>query len=242
MQSVRELIGTADGDMPAPLWLPETGTGPGILLLQEIFGVSAYIQRRARDLAGLGYVVLCPEIWWRQGVSRVEEGPEAMEKGFALLEQCDWHAAVADGVLALEALDARDEVTGGVGVVGFCFGGGLGFQVAAERSPAVLVSYYGSALPELLGVTPDPRVPVVGAEAVTTRSLHHFGLADQFLTRPVVERIREALTPLEQVTFHSYETADHAFDNDDFFLYDEQASRLAWDRTADWLAENLPVG
>ena len=242
MTSTRVAVPTPDGDMPAHLWLPEARSGPGILLLQEIFGVSAYIERRARDLADLGYVVLCPEIWWRLGVSRVEEGPDAIEQAFALLEQCDWPAAVVDGVLALETLDARDEVSGGTGIVGFCFGGGLGFNVAAERSPDVLVSYYGSALPELLGIVPDPRVPAVGAEGVSAASLHHWGLSDQFLTRPVVEQIRDTLSPLDHVTFHTYETADHAFDNDDFFLFDQEASRLAWGRTTEWLARNLPVG
>jgi len=235
-------VSTGDGDMPAHLWLPRSGTGPGILLLQEIFGVSDYIEKRAQDLADLGYVVLCPEIWWRQGVSRVEDGPEAMERAFVLLEQCDWAAAVADGVAALAALAARDEVAGGAGIVGFCFGGGLGFAVAAERSPDVLVSYYGSALPELLGITPDPRVHAPGAEAVSAPSLHHWGLADQFLTRPVVEQIRAVLEPLDNVTFHTYESADHAFDNHDFFLHDAEAAQLAWDRTTQWLDEHLPTG
>ena len=70
-------VPTPDGDMPAHLWLPASGSGPGILLLQEIFGVSRYIEQRAQDLADLGYVVLAPEIFWRLGVSRVDEGPEA---------------------------------------------------------------------------------------------------------------------------------------------------------------------
>ena len=239
--STRMDVPTPDGDMPAHVWLPEAGTGPGILLLQEIFGVSGYIEKRAQDLADLGYVVLAPEIWWRQGVSRVQEGPDAMEHAFALLERCDWPAAVADGVAALRALQSREQVVGGAGIVGFCFGGGLGFAVAAERSPAALVSYYGSALPELLGITPDARVAAPGAEAVTAPSLHHWGLADQFITRPVVEQIRDALAPLDHVTFHTYETADHAFDNHDFFLHDPEASRSAWERTVAWLAEQLPV-
>ena len=63
--------------MPSHLWLPASGRGPGILLLQEIFGVSRYIEQRAQDLADLGYVVLAPEIFWRLGVSRVDEGPDA---------------------------------------------------------------------------------------------------------------------------------------------------------------------
>ncbi|KRF30652.1 dienelactone hydrolase family protein [Nocardioides sp. Soil805] len=243
MESTRVTITTPDGDMPAHLWLPESGSGPGILLLQEIFGVSRYIEQRARDLASLGYVVLAPELFWRLGVSSVEEGPDALEQALALLQRADWQAAVRDSLDALEQIRSRSEVVGGVGIVGFCFGGGLGFSVAAESSPDVLVSYYGSALPDILGlVDPDAPVTVVEPEAVTAPSLHHFGLADQFLTPVVVEQVRDALEPLEHVTFHAYATADHAFDNPDFFLHDADASRLAWERTAAWLAENLPVG
>ena len=236
-------VPTPDGEMPAHLWLPESGSGPGIVLLQEIFGVSRYIEQRGQDLADLGYVVLAPEIFWRLGVSKVDEGPEAMDTAFGLLQQVDWPAAVADGVRALDALRERDEVAGGVGLLGFCFGGGLAYSVAAESAPDVLVSYYGSALPDLLGVVDaDPRVSVLGPEAVTVPSLHQFGMADQFLTRPVVEQIRALLEPLPHVTWFGYETADHAFDNPDFFLHDADASRIAWERTAAWLAEHLTRG
>jgi carboxymethylenebutenolidase len=230
-----------DGDMPAHLWLPEQGSGPGLLLVQEIFGVSAYIERRAEDLAGLGYVVLAPELFWRLGVSRVESGPSAMEEGVGLLQRLDWDAAVADGVSALEHVRARDEVVGGVGLLGFCLGGGLAFNIAAMAPVDALVSYYGSALPGLLGLTdPQPGVPVLDPASVTAPSLHHFGLADSFIERPVVERLEAALTAVDGVTFLTYEGADHAFDNPDFHLHDEAASRLAWERTVAWLAEHLP--
>ena len=236
-------VPTPDGEMPAHLWLPESGSGPGIVLLQEIFGVSRYIEQRGQDLADLGYVVLAPEIFWRLGVSKVDEGPEAMDTAFGLLQQVDWPAAVADGVRALDALRERDEPAGGVGLLGFCFGGGLAYSVAAESAPDVLVSYYGSALPDLLGVVEaDPRVTVVGPEAVSAPSLHQFGMTDQFLTRPVVEQVRALLEPLPHVTWYGYETADHAFDNPDFFLYDAEASALAWGRTSDWLAQHLTRG
>jgi carboxymethylenebutenolidase len=236
-------VPTPDGEMPAHLWLPESGSGPGIVLLQEIFGVSRYIEQRGQGLADLGYVVLAPEIFWRLGVSKVDEGPEAMDTAFGLLQQVDWPAAVADGVRALDALRERDEDAGGVGLLGFCFGGGLAYSVAAESAPDVLVSYYGSALPDLLGVVDaDPRVSVLGPEVVTVPSLHQFGMADQFLTRPVVEQIRALLEPLPHVTWFDYETADHAFDNPDFFLHDADASRIAWERTAAWLAEHLTRG
>ena len=72
-------------------------------------------------------------------------------------------------------------------------------------------------------------------------SLHHFGLADRFLGRPMVEQIRDTLSPLEQVTFETYEDADHAFDNEDF-MHHAQASALAWERTVAFLARHLPAG
>ena len=141
--------------MPAQLWRPASGSGPGLLLLQEIFGVSGYIRRRAADLAEAGYVVLAPELYWRLDAGPVDESaPGAIEEAMGLAQRLDWATTVTDAVAALGALRARDEVVGGTGVIGFCFGGGLAFNVAAVDTPDVLVSYYGSALPGLLDLAP----------------------------------------------------------------------------------------
>jgi carboxymethylenebutenolidase len=246
MTHSRLSIDTPDGAMPAHVWLPEGGTGPGVLLLQEIFGVSAYVERRAQDLADLGYVVLAPEIFWRLGVSRVAEGPDALEEAFGLLQRTDWPAAVADGVRALDALRAHEAVTGRVGIVGFCFGGGLGFNVAALSPADALVSYYGSALPELLGILPfdasDATLAAIHPAEVTAPSLHHWGLADTFIDRPVVERVCALLEAQPHVAVETYEGGGHAFDNDDFVFYDAELATLAWQRTSAFLAEQLPTG
>lgn len=241
--SERISIETSDGAMPGQLWLPASGSGPGIVLVQEIFGVSDYIERRAQDLADLGYVVVAPELFWRLGVAKVENGPNMMEEGYGLMQRLDWAAAVADGVATVRWLRERDEVSGGVGIVGFCLGGGLGFNIAAETPVDALVSYYGSALPGLLGLVPDSPGAVLEPSAVTAPSLHHFGLNDRFIPREMVEQLRSALSGdgVDGVTFHTHETGDHAFDNDDFDLYDETSSREAWAQTVDWLAEHLPT-
>ena len=237
-------VQTPDGAMPAHLWLPEGGTGPGVLLLQEIFGVSAYVERRAQDLADEGYVVLAPEIFWRQGVSRVEEGPDALDEALGLLQRTDWPLAVADAVAALEALRGHEAVIGRVGIVGFCFGGGLAFNVAAQSPADALVSYYGSALPELLGVLPfdpsDVTLTVIDPARVTTPSLHHWGLADSFIDRPVVEQVCARLEAQPDVTVETYEGGGHAFDNDDFMFYDAALAALAWQRTLAFLSDRLP--
>ena len=220
--------------MPGYLWLPPAGTGPGILLLQEIFGVSRYIRQRAADLASAGYVVLAPELYWRLPATGVDEtSPAALADAMGLVSQLDWPTTVDDAAAAFERLRSLAEVRGGSGVVGFCFGGGLAYNVAAVASPDVLVSYYGSALPDLLHLAPS----------VSAASLHHFGLDDEFIDNAAVERIREAVTsaPGGPVRFETYEGANHAFDNPDFMLHHPQASALAWERTQSFLSEHLPA-
>jgi carboxymethylenebutenolidase len=114
--------------------------------------------------------------------------------------------------------------------------------MAAEAPTDAVVSYYGSGLPALLGLSaPQPGMPVLDPASVTAPSLHHFGLADSFIDRATVERLDAVLSAVPGVTFLTYEGADHAFDNPDFHLYDEAAARLAWDRTAAWLGEHLPL-
>ena len=225
---------TPDGDLPCHLWLPESGSGPGLLLLQEIFGVSRYIRRRAADLAAAGYVVLAPELYWRLERQDVDESaPDAVDQAMALAGQLDPAHAVGDSAAAFGRLRELDEVVGGAGLVGFCLGGGLAFAVAARTEPTALVSYYGSALPQLLDLAPQ----------VTCPSLHHFGTADDYLDMDAVGAITRAVTAdgrPAQVELH--EGANHAFDNDDFFLHHPDASRAAWATTLAFLHRNLPVG
>lgn len=226
-------VTTPDGDMTGYLWLPEAGSGPGLLLLQEIFGVSGYIRRRAADLAAAGYVVLAPELYWRldrQGVD--ESAPDAVDQAMGLAGRLDWPTTVADAVAAYGRLGELDEVTGTPGLIGFCFGGGLAFNVAAETEPAALVSYYGSSLPSLLELAPQ----------VTCPSLHHFGAADSYLDTQAVEAVTRAVTgDGRPARVELYEGADHAFDNSDFFLHQPEASQQAWATTLEFLDEHLPT-
>ena len=225
-------IQTPDGPMPAHVWLPPQKTGPGLLLVQEIFGISAYIESRAADLAELGYVVCVPEVYWRLSQSKVDESSEdALAVAMGLVQRVDWDAAVADVTLALSHLRGMIEVTGGAGLIGFCFGGGLAFNVAAVSDPDVLVSYYGSALGQLL--------PLAGR--VTAPSLHHFGLADAFISTSTQDAIRSAVTQ-HGARFETYAGANHAFDNPSPAFHHPEASSAAWATTKQFLAEFLPVG
>jgi carboxymethylenebutenolidase len=219
-------IDTGTGLMPVHVWEPTSGGGPGLLLLQEIFGVSDYIQERGAQLAALGYYVVAPEVFWRlDDVDLDPDAPDLLDRALKVLERLDWGTAVSDSVAALEYLRSRDTA---VGVIGFCFGGGLGFDVAAVSSPDVLVSYYGSALPNLLDLAPK----------VDATSLHHFGDADDYLPPDTVDRIVAALGDAE---VHRYPGAGHAFDNPMPAFHHAEASALAWQRTEAFLSRHLPL-
>lgn len=231
-------VPTPDGAMPAQLWFPETGEGqqrPAVVVFQEIFGVSDYIRRRCADLADLGYAVIAPEFYWRQSVAAVpDDADDLLEQGMALVQELDWDAAVRDGVAVSEHL-ATIQGVGRVGYLGFCFGGGLAYATAAQAPtpPAVLVSYYGSALPQL----------VEGGVQVSVPSLHHFGTADAYIPMDQVETIRDWVSRADQdVQFELHAEAGHAFDNPHPLFHHQLASQRAWAQTVDFLTARLPVG
>src|SRR3981081_4191574 len=94
-----EVVTTHDGGrMPAFVARPPSGRGPGVVLLQEIFGVTEYLKDRARDLAGLGYTVLVPQLYWRLAadVELPEDTPEGLQQAFGYAQRLDEAQAVDD--------------------------------------------------------------------------------------------------------------------------------------------------
>jgi carboxymethylenebutenolidase len=224
-------IETDDGPMPAHIWQPAGETGPGLVLLHEVFGVSGYIKDRGRDLAALGYVVCAPEIYWRLSEPAIDEDtPGALERAVSVAQRVDWEAAVGDVRDTLSHLRGMIEVEGGIGLVGFCLGGGLAFNVAAVDDVDVLVSYYGSAIPDLIDLAGEVSAP----------SLHHWGLADVFIPGETIRRIEAAVTSYGG-RFETYPGANHAFDNPSPQFHHPAASGRAWHVTAAFLNEHLPA-
>jgi carboxymethylenebutenolidase len=240
-------IASADGPLPGLLWLPDGASPedpvPGLVVFQEIFGLTAYVRSRCEDLARHGYAVLAPQVY-----ARLDPPVEALEddtddvlgRAMGLMGQVDWDLAVRDGLAARDALATLPEVDdSAVGLLGFCFGGGLAFHVCAAASqaqvpPAVLVSFYGSALPNLLHLAEDVECP----------SLHVFGTEDAYVTRDKVEAIREAVTAggrRDQVRVELHEGAGHAFDNPNPMFHHARASEEAWAQTEAFLTEALPA-
>src|ERR1700685_4492394 len=132
------------GGMTGYLVTPASGSGPGVMLLQEIFGVNGHMRDVADLYAEEGYVVLAPDLFhaMEQRVDLGYDGAD-LEKAFGFYQRFDPESAVPDMIAAVAALRARPECTGGVGAVGFCLGGKLAWLAAARAGVDAAVSYYG---------------------------------------------------------------------------------------------------
>jgi carboxymethylenebutenolidase len=226
------LIPGVDGEIPAVLWLPESGRGPGIVLIQEIFGVNGYIRDVAERLAGDGYVVLAPHMFWRIEDDFVIEatGPDDLPAAFEVAQQHDPADGIADVGAALTHLAERPEVEGPVGVIGFCFGGSIAYLAAAAHEPACAVSYYGS----MIGTNLDQ------ASAISCPILFHFGGDDPYLPAEDVDGLRAATAGMDNVEILVHEGAGHAFDNHRNPMFSNpDAAAGAWSTTVDFLALHL---
>jgi carboxymethylenebutenolidase len=226
------VIQAPDGDLTALRFAPRSPNGAGVVVVQEIFGVSPYIQSRCQDLADEGYVVLAPILFDRLPEPPVLDpsSPDYLQQGMAASGGLDWDTAVRDGVAAVSTLRAEPGVSK-VGLLGFCFGGGLAFNVAAVTDADALVSYYGSALPRLLDLAPQ----------VSAAQLHHWGTEDSFIESPAQATIHAALeSSTGPVRWESHDGAGHAFDNTDVpYFHHQLASAAAWPVTVKFLAAHL---
>lgn len=220
------------GLMDTYLSVPDTGSGPGMLVLMEIFGVTGYIREAADRLAVLGYVALAPDLYrrTRPGAEFAHDEqtlPEALQAG----QELDTAGAIEDAVVALKHLRGLPEVKGPVGVLGFCLGGTLAYAVAQEADPATAVAYYGSGIPEMLPASAQIACPV----------LFHFGGEDPFIPRDQAEQVAAAAEARAGWESHIHDDGGHAFDNWDAPMFSRPAAAArAWGQTSEFLARTLP--
>jgi carboxymethylenebutenolidase len=220
--------------MPAVVTLPEGERGPGLVVLQEIFGVTEYVLSRARNLAGLGYVTVVPELYWRLGSNVVtDERTEAgLQEAFGYYSKLDMAQAIDDAVATLEHVRAMPETGGRAGVLGFCLGGRLAYEVGVRASPDVVVSYYGSGIADRLDDASKLECPVI----------FHFGGDDPYLPAEQTQRIEAAFAGRPAAEFHTHPGAGHAFDNFRSPMFHHQpAAEAAWPQTTAFLLRALPT-
>jgi carboxymethylenebutenolidase len=230
-----ENVASLDGDhFDAYCATPSSGSGPGILLFQEIFGINDNMRGLADRLADAGYVVLVPDMFWRIERRFERKDESGMADAFAMMQQLDFDTVPQDITATHAHLLGMRECSGKVGAVGFCLGGTLTFLAAATsrvdgHGIDAAVSYYGSGNNDLLGLLGSVECP----------TMFHYGNTDPFIPEEKVVEVEDAIAGQPHLSLFRYD-AGHAFSNWDApSMYDEAAATEAWDRTLAFFGEHL---
>ncbi len=216
-----------DGEAFGYLRLPESGSGPGVVVIQEWWGLTTHVASIVDRLADAGFVALAPDLY---GGPTTHDSAEAAElvKRLPVERAAEDLAGAVDHLVGLPAVSSST-----VGAIGFCMGGGFVFALAARRPDLVsaAVPFYG--LPRDGSVVPRVRAAVQG----------HFGLEDRGIP---VERVRSVFAVLDErpepalAELYLY-PAGHAFLNDENLIgtYDPECAAQAWSRAVQFLTQHV---
>ncbi|HLS77653.1 MAG TPA: dienelactone hydrolase family protein [Nocardia sp.] len=238
-------IPTPDGVCDALVAFPGTGPHPGVLLYTDIFGIRPVIEDLARELAGHGYVVLVPNVFYRHGRTPVAEVPEfigadardtVVARLRPLLTAHTPEFALRDAEAYLGVLADRPEVADGpIGAVGYCMGAVLAMRTAAAH-PDRVAAVGGFHPGRLYTGTPDS--PHLRFGSLTARV--HLGLAETDLAGEARGEVEKALAAAG-VDYHieTYPGAAHGFTMADTEAFDADARQRHWDRLLPLLSGTL---
>jgi carboxymethylenebutenolidase len=223
-------IEAADGTFGAYLAIPHTGKGPGIVLLQEIFGVNEHIRSVAEQYAADGYMVLVPDLFWRNG-KRIEltYDDAGWKRAAELMRATDVAKAQADIALTVAALKAQPGLEGKLAVIGYCFGGMLAYNTAANGLVDAAIAYYGGGIQNQLQRADEITVPL----------LMHFGAADSHISLEAVQTIAERFEDNDDVEVHVYPGAEHGFNCSHRSSYNQRAAAEAHGNSLTFLSDHL---
>ena len=208
--------------------IPADGTGPGVVVIQEWWGLVDHIKDVVDRLAAEGFVALAPDLYHGESVPNTEPD-EAGRLSMAL----NMDQAARDMNGAVDYIRAR--ATGdGIGVVGFCIGGGLALLLGAQRPDAV------KAVVPFYGLIPWPAAHPDWSN-MTARVQGHYAEHDELAGPPAVAELKRELGGhgVDVETF-LYPGTTHAFFNDTRpEVYDGEAARTSWERTVNFLRSTL---
>src|SRR3954470_904813 len=158
------------GEFSGYLATPASGHGPGLVVMQEIFGVNQSMRDVCDWYAAHGFIAICPDLFWRQepGVDMTDQTEAESQKAFQLYQGLDEAKAVDDSAAAMDSLRKHPACTGRVGAVGFCLGGKLAWLLSARFKPDCAVGYYGvgieKALDEAKGLSSPLMLHIAGKD------------------------------------------------------------------------------
>ena len=224
-------LSSPDGKFGAYLAQPSSNKGPGIVVIQEIFGVNQVVRDICDGLAAHGYFALAPDLFWRlePNIQITDKSEAEWKKAFELYQKFNPETGVKDIQLAITHLRGVPGAGPKVGAVGYCLGGYLAYLTAARTNVDAAVGYYGVSIEQALNEKDKIKKPL----------LLHLAEKDQFVPPAAQTQIIDAFKGHPFVTTHQYAGVDHAFARVGGQHFDKAAADLANARTAEFFKTHL---
>ncbi len=224
-------ITTPDGEFGGYLASPTAGRGPGVVVIQEIFGVNDFVRATADSFAAHGYFALAPDLFWRiePNIRLTDKTDAEWKRAFDLMGKFNIDSGVKDIQAAITQLRQLPGVTGKVGTVGYCLGGLLAYLSATRTDSDASVGYYGVNIHQMIGEAKTIRHPL----------LLHIAASDEYVPPEAQKQIVEGLAGNAQATTYVYPNMSHAFARMGGAHYDQANADLANGRTSTFFRQHL---
>ena len=231
MSGQNVIISGKDGSFAGYLASPASERGPGIVVIQEIFGVNKVMRDIADGLSSRGFFALVPDLFWRiqPGVELTDQTDAEWQQAFGLLQKFDAAKGVEDIQTAISHLRQVKGATGKVGALGYCLGGQLAYLAATRTDSDASVGYYGIQIENRLDEAGKIKKPL----------LLHIAEGDEYVPPPAQQKIKDALKSNPQATIYSYPAMNHAFARVGGKHYDKANADLANVRSATFFRQHL---
>jgi carboxymethylenebutenolidase len=196
-------VKTKDGSFMGYLAAPASGKGPGVVVIQEIFGINPWIREVTDWYDSQGYVALAPDLFWRMkpGVQLDPTIEAQLQEGFGYYQKFNVDKGVEDIQASIDTLRKMDGCTGKVGNLGFCLGGLLSYLTAARTDTNACASYYGGGINTKLNEMEKIKAPTV---------LHLAG-NDSYIPAEAIAAISASAKSNPRISVHVYPGMPHAF-------------------------------
>lgn len=233
IQSQDIRISGPEGEFSAYAAVPQQSNGVAVVVLQEIFGVNANIRALADGFAAAGYTAVAPDLFWRQaqGIQLDPASEDDRGRAMELMQRLNRDRSVADATAALSALGERVPGLDRAAAVGYCYGGGVAYLLAARGIVDAGIAYYGTGLQTLLAEL----------EGLKGRLLLHIAAEDYICPPEAQQAIAQAVEKVgDRAVVMTHPGVGHAFARAGGSAFDQQAADRANAATNE-LLESLTV-
>ena len=231
MASITIPASDGTGNLSAYLAEPKSKPAGAVVVIQEVFGVNEAMREISDWVADLGFLAVCPDLFWRiePGVDITDKSEAEWKKAFELFGRFDQQKGIEDLRATLAAARALPGSNGRAGTIGYCLGGRLAFMMAEQSDADVNISYYGVGLDDLLGDLGKVSKPV----------LVHIADQDEFFPPEGRAKFITGAKGHPHVAIYVYPEANHAFARVGGVHWDGRAAAIANGRSAEALSAAL---